>query len=310
MSFDQVFSQLSLNSCLSDINKTTFPTFQTNSNADMALTMATYSKFTVSPSSCPTTYIGGNDENTATLATVDGALNIGDATTTNVNVNVKNALSVNGLNISGVSGGTYTICPTALSNMEIGSTTPGLLNSLNINSGGNLNFDSPTIDIAGANTTVSASGTLDLKATNDANIEATNINLKATNDTNIEATNINLNGILKFNPSNNFLDIGPNVYYHGVGNSSFNLPSSGVYLLTIVLENNEDGTTLSDSWFLFTYNSAFYPNTKGIQGCSLNVYSGFANQEYVGVSLAGTTVSVGIITNSGYLYDCYIQRLN
>ena len=212
--------------------------------------------------------------------------------------------NINGLVISGESSGIYSICPSASSNITIGSTS-GYLQSLNLYSTGNMDLQSPIIGLYGGislnslQVNTSTSPTISTASTSDS------ITLSAST--------------LNFTPSAGYLRMSQTPYFSSVGTSvqSFTLPCGGVFLMTMVANatSGDQASTpsLSDLWYVFSTGSSNVITPYSTSNEPVSGYFVCVNANgVIGVQSSSTSnnIVVSVYQNDGYFYNFYLTMIS
>lgn len=268
---------------------------------------------------------------TATIAAdVSGNINLTPASGASTNIN--------GLAISGVSSGIYTLCPSASSNMTIGSTS-GYLQSLNLYSTGNIDLQSPTIGLYGGislnslQVNTSTSPTISTASTSDlyiggsttGNTTCTNIGICSTDTVSLNYLQVNAESSptiqpststdsitvsassINFTPSCGYLQMSQTPFYYNNGTGqSMTLPASGVYILSMAANDNSYADCLTapeytDSWMVFSTGSSTTAYPYSTEAAGTSSYSGFngAANDIIGITTSSSANTISIqIDNS------------
>jgi hypothetical protein len=192
--------------------------------------------------------------------------------------------------------------------IAIQSTNVITLNGLEISGGTTGTTISPVSDTASVSMT-GASIELNSLYVN----ASTSPTISSNNAMTLSASSIN------FTPSCGYLQMSQTPYYYNTGSGkTFNIPASGVYILSMAANDNSYADCLTapqytDSWMVFSSGSSTtaYPYSTAASGTSAYTgFNGVAN-EIIGIttSSSANSISIQIDNSAGYFYYFFLTKL-
>jgi hypothetical protein len=108
-------------------------------------------------------------------------------------------------------------------------------------------------------------------------------------------------------------------YYYNTGSGkTFNLPASGVYILSMAANDNSYADCLTapqytDSWMVFSSGTSTTAYPYSTQAAGTSSYSGFngATNDIIGIttSSSANSISISIDNSAGYFYYFFLTKL-
>jgi len=124
---------------------------------------------------------------------------------------------------------------------------------------------------------------------------------------------------INFTPSCGYLQMSQTPYYYNTGSGqSFNLPASGVYILSMAANDNSYAACLTspqytDSWMVFSSGSSCTAYPYSTEAAGTTSYSGFngATNDIIGIttSSSANSISIQIDNSAGYFYYFFLTKL-
>jgi hypothetical protein len=135
----------------------------------------------------------------------------------------------------------------------------------------------------------------------------------STNAMTLSASSIN------FTPSCGYLQMSQTPYYYNNGTGqSFNIPASGVYILSMAANDNSYADCLTspqytDSWMVFSSGTSTTAYPYSTEASGTTAYTGFngAANEIIGIttSSSANSISIQIDNSAGYFYYFFLTKL-
>jgi hypothetical protein len=124
---------------------------------------------------------------------------------------------------------------------------------------------------------------------------------------------------INFTPSSGYLQMSQTPYYNNTGSgNTFNLPASGVYILSMAANDNSYADCLTapqytDSWMVFSSGSSTTAYPYSTEASGTTAYTGFngATNDIIGIttSSSANSISISIDNSAGYFYYFFLTKL-